>query len=740
MTVAPDSHQVWHKRHQSHITGPINNNQSAGVASRSPELAGKKEPKAPATRGADTRRARGTGAKSDQKRRQVRKPGLIVRAFRFVLRAAFRLIWAAFWRIGLAAAAVLALATGFYYTQLPAHEHLFDGRGTGSVTMLDRDGNVFAWRGEQYGGELGVNEVSPHLVHAVIAAEDQRYYSHFGIDPIGITRAMIANLRAGRLVQGGSTLTQQVAKNVFLTAERSLERKLKELPMALALELKYSKDEILAIYLNRVYLGAGTYGFEAASQRYFGKSARVLNPAEAAMLAGLLRAPSRYAPTNDLDRSRGRASVIVRLMEEQGYLSEKQVVQALANPAQLSQAAAARAGGYFADWVMETAPAYLAKDTTEDVTIATTFDPVVQKKAEEALAAVFDAKVKKGSVAEAAIVVMTPEGDVRAMVGGHDIGVGQFNRATHAMRQTGSAFKPVVYAAALEAGMNPFDIVEDAPIRIGTWAPENYDNGYRGPVTLTEALAKSINTVAVRVSEQAGQDRVRALAAAMGITTPLAPGPAIALGTSEATLIDMTTVFATIANQGRASGPRGLREIRLRGEDTALLRDPGGPGTQVLSERSAGLLTYMLREVVEGGTGRRARLADRDVAGKTGTTQAARDAWFIGFTADYVIGVWMGNDDNSPLTGVLGGGLPAEIWRETALRIHQGLPPRRLQMIVPSSESNFLTGDARGGGSNGGTIVERVLLDVLRGLTGGSDGDGSSRSGSTFKPQTAGDR
>jgi 1A family penicillin-binding protein len=707
-------------------------------------LAGDKKSKAPkkphpASRPGKSATGKSATGKSASRKHQRKKPSLIGRALRYVFGGIMRIVWAFFWRAGLALGLVLAAVTGFYYTQLPAHENLFDGRGTGSVTMLDRDGNIFAWRGEQYGGELAMTEVSPHLVHAVIAAEDKRYYSHPGIDPIGITRAMVTNLRAGRVVQGGSTLTQQVAKNVFLSAERKIERKLKELPMALALELKYTKQQILSIYLNRVYLGAGTYGFEAASQRYFGKSARVVSPAEAAMLAGMLRAPSRYAPTNDLDRSQGRASVIVRLMEEQGFLTQTQVIQALADPARLSKAAAARAGGYFADWIMETAPAYLAKDTTEDVTIATTFDPVLQRAAEEALATVFETKVKPGSAAQAAIIVMTPDGEVRAMVGGHDTGVGLFNRATHAKRQTGSAFKAVVYAAALEAGMSPMDIVIDEPLRIGNWSPSNYDNKYLGAITLTEALAKSINTVAVRVSERAGQARVRSLATAMGITTPLAPGPAIALGTSEATLVDMTGVFATIANRGRAASPRGIREIRLRGDETALLRETGGQGERVLSERSAGLLTTMLRQVIESGTGRRARLADRDAAGKTGTTQAARDAWFIGFTADYVVGVWMGNDDNTPLTGVTGGGLPAEIWRETTARIHKGVPPSPLYTVSPGSGATLLSRDGSGGArSGGGSVVERVFRDVLRGLTGG----GGERRGDKpkFEPRAGPDR
>ncbi|MEL6476395.1 MAG: transglycosylase domain-containing protein [Pseudomonadota bacterium] len=670
---------------------------------------------------------------------------MIGRAVRGIVFGSVRLVWRVTWPFAAAIAMIIAGTTALYYAELPSPDRLFDGRGTGSVTMLDRDGNVFAWRGEQYGGEVMADDVSPHLIHAVIAAEDKRYWQHIGLDPRGIARAMWENYKAGRLVQGGSTLTQQVAKNVFLTAERSLERKLKEVPMALALELKYTKEEILSIYLNRVYLGAGTYGFEAASRRYFGKSARGLNPAEAAMLAGLLRAPSRYAPTAGLERSQGRASVIIRLMQEQGYLTEQQTYQALATPAKLSQAAAARVGGAFADWVMETAPAYLAKDTTEDVTIATTFDPRAQRMAEEAVADVFARKVKKGSRAQAAVVVMDPSGAVRAVVGGHDDAAGQFNRATHARRQTGSAFKPIVYAAAMEAGMSPRDVMRDAPLTIKGWSPKNYGGGYAGPVSLTDALARSINTVAVRLSEQVGQDKVRALAGEMGVVSDLAPGPAIALGTSEATLMEMTGVYATIADRGRHKAPYGLREITLRGDGSPLLSQPQTPGVAVLSQDSAGLLAHMMQQVVAEGTGKRARIDGWQVAGKTGTTQAARDAWFIGYTSAYVVGVWMGNDDNTPLTGVTGGGLPAEIWHEVMKRLVEGRAPEPIfsqepkAPVLPQIEVVADLPRRTTSSPSEDSVVDSIFRDVLRSL-GGGEAPSQSSDGSRFEGQSGRDR
>ena len=490
----------------------------------------------------------------------------------------------------------------------------------------------------------------------------------------------------------------------------------------MALEAKYSKDDILTIYLNRAYLGAGSRGFEAASQRYFGKPSSKINPAEAAMLAGLLKAPTRLAPTNNLQRSQDRALTVLRLMTEQGYLTSAEAAQANENPAVLSRAARARAGGYFADWVMSSGPSFLTRDTTEDVIIRTTLDRRIQKATEEALAYVFENKVRAGSKAQAAIIVMSADGAVRAMVGGRETKVsGAFNRSTQALRQTGSTFKPFVFATALDLGRSPNDLVQDGPLTLkipgsGKWTPKNYHDKYYGRVTLTEALMRSMNTAAVRVSEKAGRKNVRTVATGFGIRNDLAAGPALALGASESTLIEMTGAYAGILNGGRSVTPYGLIELRLQGENTPLMHQEGGLGERVISKSAAQNLIYMMYQVVENGTGKRAKLEDRQVAGKTGTTQKARDAWFIGFSADYVTGVWMGYDDNTPLKGVTGGGLPAEIWHETMARVHKGVSPKPLPMkrpanIVPTQPNAPLPVQPQ---MNEDAIAEQLLLDVLK--------------------------
>ena len=621
-----------------------------------------------------------------------------------------RLIWGVTWRLTLVTVLIIGLSVAYVANSMPPLEDQLDGRARGSVTMLDNEGKTFAWRGDQYGGVVTADTVSPYLKHAIIATEDKRFYRHFGVSPRGIASAVSINLSEGRgplSGHGGSTITQQTAKLLCLgdpydpavwPSEAAYEadcrastiwRKIREAVYAMGLEAKYSKDEVLTIYMNRAFLGAGSRGFEAASQRYFGKSAANVTPAEAAMLAGLLVAPTRYAPTANLARSQNRASVIVRLMRDQGYLTEAEARNALANPAQLSEAAEAESGGYFADWVMASGPEFLTRKTTEDVVIRTTLDQRIQRAAEAGLAEIFATKVKEGSEAQAAVVVMSADGAVRGMVGGRRTKVsGAFNRATQALRQTGSAFKPFVYATALELGYHWDDTVQDEPLTInipgsGPWSPENYDRRYRGTVTLAQALQHSLNIPAVKVADSVGLDLVRKIAGDFGIESDLAQGPALALGASESTLVEMTGAFAGILNGGSSVTPYGLVELKLQGQSEALMQAEGGIGERVIRESAAQELIWMMHNVVTSGTGGRAALPGRDVAGKTGTTSAARDAWFIGFSADYVAGVWMGYDDNTPLTGVTGGGLPAEIWHEVMVRVHDGLPVNPLPMARP---------------------------------------------------------
>ncbi|WP_281966431.1 transglycosylase domain-containing protein [Roseovarius nanhaiticus] len=643
--------------------------------------------------------------------RPPRGGNVVTRATFGLLSLVWRVVWGIGWRLGAIALIIVGIAVGYVYTTLPEASALLDGRARGSVTLLDRDSDVFAWRGDQFGGAVNAGAVSSHLRNAVIATEDRRFYLHPGIDPIGIASAIRINLSEGRgplSGHGGSTLTQQTAKllclgNEYVEAEwesqaayeadcrrGSLARKGKEAIYALAMEAKYTKEEILSIYLNRAYMGGGAYGAEAASQRYFGKSAAQLNPAEGAMLAGLLTAPSTLAPTSNIARSQNRAATVVRLMREQDYLTDSEAALALATPAELSEAAERQAGGYFADWVMSSGPEFFTRDTTEDVIIRTTLDQRIQRAAEQGLHAVLDEKLRDGSKAQAAVVVMSADGAVRAMVGGRQTKVsGAFNRATQANRQTGSSFKPFVYATALELGYSSLDTVVDERYCLniagsGEWCPSNYTNRFHGRVTLAKALEQSYNIPAVKVAESVGLDLVRKVASDFGIESDLAAGPALALGASESTLLEMTGAFAGILNGGSSVTPYGLVELKLLGQDEAVMGAGGGIGERVIREEAARELTWMMSRVVESGTGARAKLPGREAAGKTGTTQAARDAWFLGFTADYVAGVWMGYDDNTPLTGVTGGGLPAEIWHEVMTRVHEGMPATPLPMTQPT--------------------------------------------------------
>ena len=649
--------------------------------------------------------------------RPARRGNVVTRGVSGAVSLVWRVLWGSFWRMGLTLVLILGLATAYFYSTLPEAQALFDGRARGSVTMLDRDGRVFAWRGETY-NTVGADKIAPALRNAVVATEDKRFYSHVGIDPRGIAGAVRINMAEGRGPlegNGGSTITQQVSKLLCLgeqfdpikwkneaeyeaeCRQSSLWRKVKEVPYALAMEAKYSKDDILNIYMNRSYLGAGARGFEAASQRYFGKPASDVTTAEAAMLAGLLKAPSYFSPTSNLQRAQDRAAVILGLMHDQGFLDDAEYAQAKANPAVLSKAAAARAGGYFADWVMESGPGFLTSETTEDVTITTTFDQTIQRQAERALTRIFDEKVKDGSKAQAAVVVMSADGAVRAMIGGRGNSgtAGTFNRATQAKRQTGSSFKPFVFAAALDQGFSPNDTIMDAPITFRIkgskpWSPKNYTRNYLGQITLTTALTKSINTSTIRLQEAVGRDNVRRVAQDFGFAHDLASGPSLGLGVSETTLLEMTGAYAGIRNGGTAVRPYGLVELRIKGDDKPLIGQAGGMGQRVISPKAASELIWMMQQVIDKGTGTRARLDGREAAGKTGTTSSYRDAWFIGFTEQYVTGVWMGYDDNTPLKGVTGGGLPAEIWQAVMSEIHEGLPAKPLGVIAPDASGSVI--------------------------------------------------
>lgn len=664
--------------------------------------------------------------------------GWLLTPFRWL----FRLIWAFTWRVGLVVGLIIGGFSFYFAAKMPDMAELIDGRTRGSVTMTDVEGTVFAWRGDQFGGMVTAETVSPHLHNAVVATEDKRFYRHFGLSPRGIASAVRINLREGRgplSGNGGSTITQQTAKLLCLgvpfdpnkwDSERAYEadcrqgslwRKAREAVFAVGMEIAYTKEEILTIYLNRAYLGAGSRGFEAAAQRYFGISAAEVNPAQAAMLAGLLTAPSANAPTRNLQRAQDRASVVIGLMAEQGYISEAEARDARLNPATLSEAARANSGGFFADWVMSSGPEFFTRNTTEDVIIRTTLDQSIQAAAEEALIQVFENDVREGSEAQAAIVVMSADGAVRAMVGGRNISAtGAFNRATQALRQTGSAFKPFIYAAALDLGMSPYDMINDAPTcweRAGSppWCPENYDREFIGPVSMVDALATSRNIPAILVSEEVGRGLVSQVANGFGVQGDLAAGPALALGVSESTLLDMTGAFAGILNGGSAVTPYGLTDLRLMGDDTPLMDATGvGIGERIIREEAARTLTWMMTKVIDEGTGRRARIDGWPIAGKTGTTQGSRDAWFIGFTGDYVTGVWMGYDDNSRLTGVTGGGLPATIWRETMLRVLSGRTPTPLPMIIPQQPASTGILESQGGEAPAQDILN--LLDSI--LTG----------------------
>src|SRR5262245_16016257 len=476
---------------------------------------------------------------------------------------------------------------GYFALTLPDTSELTKAERRPSATILAADGSLLATFGDLFGQPLTLKEMSPHLPKAVIATEDRRFYSHLGIDPIGLLRAAIANLAAGRVVQGGSTITQQLAKNLFLTPERSLGRKIQETLLALWLEHRFSKDQILEIYLNRLYLGAGTYGVDAAANRYFGKSARRTTLYESAAIAGLLKAPTRFNPTRDPDKATARTARVLGNMVEAGIITENQAMGAMAEGTALAAVTTTRPGTrYFADWISEQL-ADFAGPGGRDLTVTTTLDVGLQAEAETAIAETLTRDGPKAAVSQGALVAMSPEGAVRAMVGGRDYSESQFNRAAQAQRQPGSAFKPFVYLAGLEAGLRPADQFVDAPIRIGNWQPRDYTGRYQGEMTLAEGLAQSINTIAVQVAQRAGIRKVVAAAHRLGISSSLAPEMSLALGTGEVNLVELVAAYAPFANGGAGVWPYGIAEIRDSDGKVVFRRSGSGAG-RVLTPESAG--------------------------------------------------------------------------------------------------------------------------------------------------------
>ena len=548
---------------------------------------------------------------------------------------------------------------GYCYLTMPDIEQAIARTRQPSTTITAENGNEIQSFGNVYAAVIMPDDLPKYVSQAIVATEDRRFYQHFGFDVISFTRAMVVNAMHRHYVQGGSTITQQVAKNLFLTPQKNIKRKVQELLLAFWLEHKFSKDQILALYMNRVYLGNGAYGIESAANKYFQKTAEDLNLHEAAILAGMLKAPSRYNPIASQERSEKRARVVLQNMLNAGLITEQQRKQALTMRLGPEVSDKVQGGKYFADWIYQSVNDILG-EREEDVYVHTTLDQELQEAAEKILAEAINANKHK-NVTQGAIVVMAKDGAIKAMVGGVDYHKSQFNRAVLALRQSGSAFKPFVYLTALQMGFSPEDKIQDMPLQIGKWKPENIDKQYHGEVTLREALRKSYNLATVDLAEKVGRKSIIANAKRMGITTPLVNDATLSLGTSEVKVIDMAAAYASLANGGYGVWPYGILEIFSRDGYERYMRQADEP-RRILDAQSVLSLNKMLEEVINTGTGKRARLPFF-AAGKTGTSQDFRDAWFAGFTGKYVCVVWVGNDNNSPMRGITGGTLPAEIWR-----------------------------------------------------------------------------
>ncbi len=568
------------------------------------------------------------------------------------------------------------IALAWIARDLPNPDRLKAANPHPSIQILAANGEPLAVRGDAYGAALDFDDLPAHLTQALISTEDRRFFSHPGFDVIGVARSVVTNVLRGHSAQGGSTLTQQLARNLFLNPKKTMERKVQELLMAIWLERRFTKNELLALYLNRMYFGAGAYGIEAAAQTYFSKSARDLTLAESAMMMGLVQSPSRLSPVQRLDRARARASVVLDNMVEVGFIDAAAAQAAKAQPATPVARAAIRGPQYFVDYIFDQLPDLIGEIDT-DIIVETTLDPNLQSLGEAALTGTLDAESVKMHAGQGALLAMTPDGAIKAMVGGRSYAASPFNRATDAHRQPGSAFKPFVYLAGLEVGLSPDTVMDDSPITVGKWSPQNYTRKYLGPIPMRRAVAESVNTVAVRVFLEAGARRVVQTAHRMGITSDLHRDASLALGTAEVSLLELTSAYAPFANGGDGVVPYAVTRITSP-DGTMRYEHLAGGQALVIGGQNLEQMISMLEGVLTQGSGKAARLPDRPAAGKTGTTSSYRDAWFMGFTAELVCGVWTGNDNDEEMKKVTGGGLPAIIWRRFMEPAHRGIPPHAI--------------------------------------------------------------
>ncbi|QUD90662.1 PBP1A family penicillin-binding protein [Phenylobacterium montanum] len=550
---------------------------------------------------------------------------------------------------------------GLAISGLPDVSNLNNVRREPTITYVDRSGVMIGMRGGRYGPPVDLNRLPAYVPAAFVSIEDRRFYEHMGFDPVGIARAVAADITKGRTAEGASTITQQLARNLFLTPDQTMERKAQELALAVMIEQKYTKKQILALYLSRVYFGNGAYGLEAASQRYFGKPAAKLSIAEAAALAGVLKSPTHYNPLDEPQRSAERAKIVLAAMVDTGAITEAQRRKAEAHPIRVYAQAASASAQYFVDWVDGQTRSFLGGAPKQDLVVQTTLDLPLEEIAAKTTASVVARDARQG-VQQAALVALDSAGRVRSMVGGVDYGESQFNRAVAAHRQAGSSWKPFVYLTAMEAGQTPEMQVVDEPVTINGWSPHNYEPEYLGTITLQDALAHSVNTVAARLADQVGRNNVAQTAKRLGISSPINTDPAMALGTTQVTPLEMAQAYSTFADGGLGSSAYGVESIKTSA-GKVLFQHRAQPQPQLIANPALSEMNQMLRAVVTSGTGVHDAIPGYDIAGKTGTTSDYKDAWFCGFTGGFTTVVWVGRDDSTPMIRVAGAGAPSEIWR-----------------------------------------------------------------------------